>query len=182
MRRLNAFAQLELDLWDFASNGGHTAPPPYSVRYDLARWLWHPSIAGAIFCLRCGSELRYRRSERRRSEHADRDAQLRTARCRKCSRGRADHWPESRHRAVPTGNVAPPMYLPRLHRPLRRPPSGSPLRTPPPQPTQPSNPTNQRATSGVTGCGGGENGRRRVTTRSVGTCMAKGFWRLLTHG
>lgn len=95
MRRLNAFAQLELNLWYFASNGGHTAPPPYTVRYDLARWLWHPSIAGAIFCLRCGNELWYTRSERTcRDQHRGADGQRRTARCRKCSRGRADDWPK----------------------------------------------------------------------------------------
>ena len=88
-------AQLELNLWYYAANGGHTAPPPYTVRYDLARWLWHPSIAGAIFCLRCGSELWYTRGERtRRAQHRGADGQRRTARCRKCSRGRPHQWPK----------------------------------------------------------------------------------------
>jgi hypothetical protein len=92
-RRLNAFAQLEISLWWFARNGGHLDPPPYTVRYDLARWFWHPSIGGTIFCLRCGQEIQYRRSSRR-LDNADRQlAGARTARCRACSRGRVDEWP-----------------------------------------------------------------------------------------
>jgi hypothetical protein len=78
------FAKVEIELWTFATAGGHPAPPPYVVRYDLARWLWHPSIDGAIFCLRCGDELHYRRRER---------PGTRMARCRSCSRGRVDTWP-----------------------------------------------------------------------------------------
>lgn len=92
-RRLNAFARLEINLWSFAADSGHLEPPPYAVRYDLARWLWHPSIAGDIFCLRCGDELRYVRSQRtaRGAGRVQRDS--RTARCRACARGAEDNWP-----------------------------------------------------------------------------------------
>jgi hypothetical protein len=87
LQRLNAFAALEVNLWWFATPGGHPDPPPYAVRYDLARWLWNPSISGVIFCIRCGTELRYERSERGEAS--------RTARCRACSRGREDDWPDN---------------------------------------------------------------------------------------
>jgi hypothetical protein len=73
-----------VNLWWFAANGGYAGPPPYAVRYDLARWLWHPSITGTIFCIRCGDELRYERRAR---------PEARTARCRRCSRGPANDWP-----------------------------------------------------------------------------------------
>lgn len=95
VRRLNAFARLEIELWGLAAEGGHQNPPPYAVRYDLARWLWHPSINGAIFCLRCGDELEYIRRDRTRRPSADPDAgSTRTGRCRTCSRGREDDWPD----------------------------------------------------------------------------------------
>jgi hypothetical protein len=92
LRRLNAFAQVELNLWWFAANGGYVDPSPYAVRYSLASLLWHPSIPGAIFCLRCGDELHYQR--RARSRPGTEDATARTARCRACSRGREDAWPD----------------------------------------------------------------------------------------
>jgi hypothetical protein len=89
---LNAFvAELELGLWWLAAEGGHPNPPPFPVRYDVACWYWHPSSDGAIFCLRCGEELRYARSERTPAIASDGEPELtRTARCRACSRGRAD--------------------------------------------------------------------------------------------
>jgi hypothetical protein len=94
-RRLNAVAELELMLWWLAAEGGHRDPPPYAVRYDLARWFWHPSISGAIFCLRCGNELRFARRERTQAIGVDiRPHAIRTARCRPCSRGREDNWPD----------------------------------------------------------------------------------------
>jgi hypothetical protein len=95
MQRLNAFAELEVDLWWLAADGGHPHPPPYAVRYDVARWLWGPSIAGTILCLRCGDGLRYARRERRQASLGDihRNA-TRTARCRACSRGRENDWPD----------------------------------------------------------------------------------------
>jgi hypothetical protein len=56
MLQLNGFARLEISLWDLAADGGHPDPPPYPVRYDLARWFWHPALRGStIFCLRCGA-------------------------------------------------------------------------------------------------------------------------------
>jgi len=95
MRCLNVFAQLELLLWQYATQAGHSEPPPYAVRYDLARWLWDPCISGALFCLRCGDELHYKRSARTSSlDNPAEPQQPRTARCRRCSRGRPDHWPQ----------------------------------------------------------------------------------------
>ena len=94
MRRLNAFAQVEINLWRFAADGGYTDVPPYTVRYDLARWLWHPSISGAIFCLRCGTGLRYTRGARTQPDTATADTHPRTGRCRACSRGPEARWPE----------------------------------------------------------------------------------------
>lgn len=84
-RRLNVFAALEVELWRLAGLAGYALPPPYAVRYDLARWLWHPSVTGVIFCLRCGDELRYERRQRGDAE--------RVGRCRACSRGGEDDWP-----------------------------------------------------------------------------------------
>lgn len=94
LRRLNAFAQLEISLWWFAADGGYPDPPPYVVRYDLARWLWHPSIHGAIFCLRCGEELHYKRRARTRAVSNDTPPEItRSARCPPCSRGPENDWP-----------------------------------------------------------------------------------------
>jgi hypothetical protein len=92
MQRLNAFAQLELILWHHAADGGHTDPPPYTVRFDLARWLWHPALAGSIFCLRCGDPLTYSRAERRMPEHLN---TRRDGRCRPCAREREHRWPDN---------------------------------------------------------------------------------------
>jgi hypothetical protein len=90
--RLNGFAYVEASLWWYASEGGYPHLPPYAVRYDLANWLWHPSLSGdsIIFWLRCGREALYHRRERQRTdgEHA------RNARCRACTRGRPDDWPK----------------------------------------------------------------------------------------
>jgi hypothetical protein len=94
MHRLNAFAEMEVDLWWLAADGGHPHPPPYVVRYDLARWFWHPSISGTIFCLQCGGYLRYERAERRYPSSTTEPDATRTARCRACSRGREDNWPD----------------------------------------------------------------------------------------
>lgn len=94
LRRLNAFAQLEINLWLFAYDAGHSDPPPYVVRYDLACWLWHPSIEGVIFCLRCGNEVHYRRRGRTHTTAGAPDHGTRVGRCRACSRGREDDWPE----------------------------------------------------------------------------------------
>jgi hypothetical protein len=92
-RPLNAFARLEITLWSYAAKGGYVKPPPYAVRYDVARWLWHPSIAGSIFCLRCGDELRYLRSQRTARDAGGVQRDSRTARCRACARGAEDDWP-----------------------------------------------------------------------------------------
>jgi hypothetical protein len=86
LRRLNAFARLEIALWRFAAKGGHLEPPPYAVRFYLARWFWDPSVSGAIFCLRCGEPIEYLRHERTGNK--------RIGRCRTCSRGREDNWPD----------------------------------------------------------------------------------------
>jgi hypothetical protein len=95
LRRLNAFALLEINLWWFASDAGYSNPPPYAVRYDLARWLWDPSLDGVIFCLRCGNMVHYRRRGRVHGSADDaRDPAVRVGRCRACSRGREDDWPE----------------------------------------------------------------------------------------
>lgn len=86
MRRLNTFAVLEINLWALARDAGFEEPPPYAVRYDLARWLWRPDIAAHILCLRCGCEIQYRRVER--AGHP------RIGRCRACSRGTETTWPK----------------------------------------------------------------------------------------
>jgi hypothetical protein len=95
LRRSNAAAQLEIELWRLAARGGHPDPPPYTVRYYLARWFWRPSISGALFCLRCGDEIHY---VRRARTHTSATGMERTAtrmgRCRACSRGREDDWPD----------------------------------------------------------------------------------------
>jgi hypothetical protein len=93
IRRLNAFADLEIRLWSIAAGGGHREPPPYTVRYNLARWLWDPSVAGCLFCMRCGDELRYVRTERTYGRRRARNQFRRTMRCRHCSRGRESAWP-----------------------------------------------------------------------------------------
>jgi hypothetical protein len=90
IRRLNALATVEINLWGFAAQAGHTEPPPYACRYDLAGWLWHPAIPGHILCLRCGDEVLYLRRGRT-GLVSDRGS--RTARCRACSRGREHDWP-----------------------------------------------------------------------------------------
>jgi hypothetical protein len=95
MRRLNAFAQVEINLWWHAANAGYPDPPSYPVRYDLARWLWHPSGVGAIFCLRCGDELRYARAQRTTVDAARDTYTQRSGRCRACSRGPEDDWPQN---------------------------------------------------------------------------------------
>jgi hypothetical protein len=95
MRRLNELARLEIELWRLAAMGGHTEPPPYTVRFYLARWFWHPSISGALFCLRCGDEVPYvRRARAQPSGSGTEPAAARTGRCRACSRGREDDWPD----------------------------------------------------------------------------------------
>jgi hypothetical protein len=90
MRRLNGFLKLEANLWFFAQMG-ITILVPYLVRYAAAQWLWTPEIAGTAFCLRCGSEIEYRR--------AARNPELRQPRCRPCSRGHTPSWP--RHAIAP---------------------------------------------------------------------------------
>jgi hypothetical protein len=91
MSRLNALARLEIELWRLAAIGGHTEPPPYTVRFYLARWFWHPSISGAIFCLRCGDEVWYvRRTRMQASGTGTEPAAARTGRCRTCSGGLRD--------------------------------------------------------------------------------------------
>jgi hypothetical protein len=95
MSRLNALARLEIELWGIAAMAGHREPPPYTVRFYLARWFWHPSISGAIFCLRCGHEVRFtRRTRTHASGMGTHPAAARTGRCCACSRGRADDWPD----------------------------------------------------------------------------------------
>lgn len=86
MRHLNAFAFLEINLWWLAREGGLTVPVPYPVRYDVARYLWSRESSGHIFCLRCGSEVHFKR--------APREGISRVGRCLRCSRGRPEAWPE----------------------------------------------------------------------------------------
>lgn len=89
---LNRYLELEANLWWLAREGGFTDPPPYTVRYATARWLWSPQIAGVVFCLRCGSEVRYHRAARSDNQ--------RRPRCRTCSRGQdVASWP--RHAIAP---------------------------------------------------------------------------------
>ena len=144
IQRLNAFAQVEINLWRFAADAGHTDPPPYPIRYDLARWLWHPSIGGVIFCLRCGTELAYARSARTRPDGATVDPHLRTGRCRVCSRGAETRWPP-RHRASRAWNMAAPLCASRLQPAVRRPLAGPAVQTTPAQPTEPRTPASRRS-------------------------------------
>lgn len=86
-RWLNAYLRLEIELWRTARKGGYPYPPPYAVRYETARWLWSPEIAGFAFCLRCGSELSFRRAARSES--------TRNLRCGACSRDKdPSNWPD----------------------------------------------------------------------------------------
>jgi hypothetical protein len=85
MRRLNNYLYLEANLWWLASQGGCREPVPYAVRYETARWLWSPRIAGFAFCLRCGQDVAFHRTAR--------DGTRRNLRCSGCSRGPVDRWP-----------------------------------------------------------------------------------------
>ena len=137
-------------------------PPPYAVRYDLARWLCHPSIAGAISVFAAEANSGTGAAKERAAMNAAPTVNGDCALPQLLTRASAQ-LARTCHRAVPTGDVAPPVYVFRLLRPFRGPPSGSPLRTPPPQPTQPSTPTKQRTTSGLTG--------RASGTRPTGPAM-----------
>lgn len=89
--RLNAHLVLESNLWWLAEVGGYDQPPPYAARYEAARWLWSPEIAGVVFCLRCGSTVTYKRAGRQETS-----GRHRRARCSKCSRSTPDQrWPSN---------------------------------------------------------------------------------------
>jgi hypothetical protein len=65
MERTNCFIKVEATSWELATfDGGYTGTVPYLVRYEAARWLWSPLIAGTVFCLRCGTTIRYKRPGR----------------------------------------------------------------------------------------------------------------------
>jgi hypothetical protein len=70
--------QLEAQLWRYARRAGLKAPIPYAFRYALAMFFYDPEAAPAtILCLRCGTEVTYRRAPRRGTR--------RTLRCRGCA-------------------------------------------------------------------------------------------------
>jgi hypothetical protein len=83
-RRLNAYLELELNLWWLARESGFSDPLPYAVRYENARWLWSPKIAGVVACLRCGERVSHVRAGRMGK---------REPRCASCSRGNPTAWP-----------------------------------------------------------------------------------------
>jgi hypothetical protein len=96
MKRANAFLETEMILWDLArTDSGFRGVVPYPVRYESARFLWSPRIAGAAFCLRCGESVRYRRAGR----SSGRPRRIPT--CSSCSRGAGLAWPK--HAVMPHG-------------------------------------------------------------------------------
>ena len=64
LERANQFLLTEITLWSLARGGGFEGVVPYTVRYEAARYLWSPQIAGSAFCLRCAEPIHYRRAAR----------------------------------------------------------------------------------------------------------------------
>jgi hypothetical protein len=94
VERANRFLLTEASLWDLARHdGGFDGAAPYSVRYESARYLWSPGIAGFAFCLRCGDLIRYRRAGRSGSKSR------RIPICGRCLRSGSLDWPE--HAVMP---------------------------------------------------------------------------------
>ncbi len=89
--RANQFLLTELSLWWLAGEGGLEGVVPYAVRYEAARYLWSPQIAGCAFCLRCGDPIHYLRASRA----GTRSAPI----CATCVRGGSVKWPA--HAAAP---------------------------------------------------------------------------------
>ena len=89
MERTNVFLETEARLWELArDDGGFQGSVPYPVRYESARYLWSPRIAGVAFCLRCGAVIRYRRAGRTSGRRR------RVPLCGPCIRGGSLSWPE----------------------------------------------------------------------------------------
>jgi hypothetical protein len=88
MTRANQFLVTESLLWKEARAGGFSGTVPYPVRYETARYLWSPSIAGTAFCLRCGEAVNYLRKGRT-SGPRPRSVPL----CDPCLRSKSIRWP-----------------------------------------------------------------------------------------
>lgn len=88
MRLANRFLSIEVTLWELARDGGFQGVAPYPVRYESARYLWSPRIAGTAFCLRCGTPIRYRRAGR--SSGGRRSVPV----CAPCLRNGSLRWPK----------------------------------------------------------------------------------------
>ena len=85
LERANQFLLTEITLWWLAGEGGFEGAAPYTVRYEAARYLWSPQIAGSAFCLRCGDPIHYLRAARAGA----RSAPI----CATCIRGGSFKWP-----------------------------------------------------------------------------------------
>jgi hypothetical protein len=92
----NQFLVTEAMLWSEARAGGFDGVPPYPLRYHAAVSLWSPKIAGAAFCLRCGTTLRYKNKGRLTGTRA-RVVPV----CIPCHRSKSLHWPS--HAVMPNG-------------------------------------------------------------------------------
>jgi hypothetical protein len=88
MERANTFLEIEVTLWTAAQAGGFDGAVPYAVRYESARYLWSPTIAGTAFCLRCGEVIRYQRRGRQSGKEA-RTVPV----CSRCIRAENLNWP-----------------------------------------------------------------------------------------
>jgi hypothetical protein len=89
LERANAFLLTEIKLWSLAREGGFEGATPYAVRYEAARYLWSPRIAGSAFCLRCGEPIHYRRAARTALGADARPVPI----CANCIRGGSLSWP-----------------------------------------------------------------------------------------
>jgi hypothetical protein len=89
MERANGFLLTEIYLWSLAGDGDWEGVVPYAVRYEAARYLWSPRIAGWAFCLRCGEPIHYRRAARSALGAEVRSAPV----CAACIRGGSLDWP-----------------------------------------------------------------------------------------
>jgi hypothetical protein len=85
LERANRLLLTEIKLWWLAGEGGFVGAAPYRVRYEAARYLWSPQIAGCAFCLRCGDQILYLRAARA----GGRSAPI----CARCVRGGSLEWP-----------------------------------------------------------------------------------------
>ena len=89
LEKANQFLLTEISLWLLAGEGGFEGATPYTVRYEAARYLWSPRIAGSAFCLRCGEPIHYRRAARTALGAEARPAPI----CANCIRGGSLKWP-----------------------------------------------------------------------------------------